>query len=81
MDRIAIVAGSDRGMGRETALALAEKHYTVIMACINIPNANRTGDEIKKAVVIITYLYIRLIYLLQRQLHNSFNHFCRTLIM
>jgi NAD(P)-dependent dehydrogenase (short-subunit alcohol dehydrogenase family) len=48
MDRIAIVTGSDRGMGKETALALAEKQYTVIMACIDIQNANRTCDEIKK---------------------------------
>jgi NAD(P)-dependent dehydrogenase (short-subunit alcohol dehydrogenase family) len=48
MNRIAIVTGSDRGMGKETALALAEKHCTVIMACIDIQNANRTCDEIKK---------------------------------
>ncbi|GHT61108.1 oxidoreductase [Spirochaetia bacterium] len=47
MDRIAIVTGSDRGMGRETALALAHHQYTVIMACIDIPNANITCDEIK----------------------------------
>jgi NAD(P)-dependent dehydrogenase (short-subunit alcohol dehydrogenase family) len=48
MDRIAIVTGSDRGMGKETALALAENHCTVIMACIDTENANRTGEEIKK---------------------------------
>ncbi|MDR0877004.1 MAG: SDR family oxidoreductase [Treponema sp.] len=47
MDRIAIVTGSDRGMGKETALALANNHYSVIMACIDIPNASRAGDEIK----------------------------------
>ncbi|GHU18878.1 oxidoreductase [Spirochaetia bacterium] len=47
MDRIAIVTGSDRGMGKETALALAHHRYTVIMACIDIPNANITCDEIK----------------------------------
>jgi NAD(P)-dependent dehydrogenase (short-subunit alcohol dehydrogenase family) len=47
MDRIAIVTGSDRGMGKETALALAKKHYSVIMACIDIPNANCACDEIK----------------------------------
>ncbi|GHV11522.1 oxidoreductase [Spirochaetia bacterium] len=48
IDRIAIVTGSDRGMGKETALALAHNHYTVIMACIDIPNANITCDEIKR---------------------------------
>ncbi|GHT65602.1 oxidoreductase [Spirochaetia bacterium] len=48
MNRIAIVTGSDRGMGKETALALANNHFTVIMACIDIPNANITCAEIKK---------------------------------
>ncbi|GHV50820.1 oxidoreductase [Spirochaetia bacterium] len=48
MGRIAIVTGSDRGMGKETALALAHHRYTVIMACIDIPNANITCDEIKR---------------------------------
>jgi NAD(P)-dependent dehydrogenase (short-subunit alcohol dehydrogenase family) len=47
MDKIAIVTGSDRGMGKETAFALAHNHHTVIMACIDIPNANATCDEIK----------------------------------
>jgi NAD(P)-dependent dehydrogenase (short-subunit alcohol dehydrogenase family) len=49
MDRVAIVTGSDRGMGKETALALANNHYTVIMACIDIPNANITCDEVKSS--------------------------------
>ncbi|GHV89254.1 oxidoreductase [Spirochaetia bacterium] len=48
MNRIAIVTGSDRGMGRETALALANNHHTVIMACIDIPEADRTCAEIKR---------------------------------
>jgi NAD(P)-dependent dehydrogenase (short-subunit alcohol dehydrogenase family) len=47
MDRIAVITGSDRGMGKETALALAHNHDTVIMACIDIENANRTCAEIK----------------------------------
>ncbi|GHV64078.1 oxidoreductase [Spirochaetia bacterium] len=47
MSRIAIVTGADRGMGKETALALAKNHYTVIMACIDIQNADLTRDEIK----------------------------------
>jgi NAD(P)-dependent dehydrogenase (short-subunit alcohol dehydrogenase family) len=47
MDRIAIITGSDRGLGKETALALANNHYSVIMACIDIQNAGRAGDEIK----------------------------------
>jgi NAD(P)-dependent dehydrogenase (short-subunit alcohol dehydrogenase family) len=34
-------------MGKETALALANNHDTVIMACIDIENANSTCDEIK----------------------------------
>jgi NAD(P)-dependent dehydrogenase (short-subunit alcohol dehydrogenase family) len=47
MDRIAIVTGSDRGMGKETALALANNHDTVIMACIDIENAYTACAEIK----------------------------------
>jgi NAD(P)-dependent dehydrogenase (short-subunit alcohol dehydrogenase family) len=47
MNRIAIITGSDRGMGRETALALALNHYTVIMACMDMENAHLACSEIK----------------------------------
>jgi NAD(P)-dependent dehydrogenase (short-subunit alcohol dehydrogenase family) len=47
MDKIAIITGADSGMGRETALALANKNYIVIMASMNITNAHIVCDEIK----------------------------------
>ena len=43
-----IVTGSNRGIGKETALALAKNNYTIIMACRNVENAQKVCDEIKK---------------------------------
>ena len=47
--RIAIVTGANSGIGYETALALAQKGATVIMACRNLQNANPTADQIRQA--------------------------------
>ncbi len=46
-NRIAIVTGANRGIGKETAMALAMKKYTVVMACRNLAQAEIVCTEIK----------------------------------
>lgn len=48
--KIAIVTGANSGIGYETALALAEKGATVIMACRNLHKANIAKKNIQKVV-------------------------------
>jgi len=43
---IAIVTGANRGIGKETAVALAFRGYTVVMACRNMAEAGIVCDEI-----------------------------------
>ena len=45
--RIAIVTGSNIGLGYETALALAKKDMKVILACRNLEKANNAIEKIK----------------------------------
>jgi NAD(P)-dependent dehydrogenase (short-subunit alcohol dehydrogenase family) len=45
---IAIVTGGNRGIGRETVTGLAEKKYTVIMACRDVAGSSRVCSEIKE---------------------------------
>ena len=47
--RIAIVTGSNSGIGFETARVLAEKGAHVVMACRNLDKANPRADEIRSA--------------------------------
>lgn len=47
--RVAIVTGSNSGIGFETARVLAEKGATVIMACRNLDKARPKADEIRAA--------------------------------
>lgn len=47
-DVIAIVTGGNRGIGKETVIGLAEKKYTVIMACRNTVASDSVCTEIKK---------------------------------
>lgn len=47
--RVAIVTGSNSGIGFETARVLAEKGATVVMACRNLEKANPKADEIRAA--------------------------------
>jgi NAD(P)-dependent dehydrogenase (short-subunit alcohol dehydrogenase family) len=47
--RIAIVTGSNSGIGFETARVLAAKGATVIMACRNLDKANPKAEEIRTA--------------------------------
>jgi len=47
--RVAIVTGSNSGIGFETARALAERGATVVMACRNLEKANPKADEIRAA--------------------------------
>ena len=46
--RVAIVTGANSGIGYETALALAGKGATVIMACRNLDKANAAADQIRR---------------------------------
>jgi NAD(P)-dependent dehydrogenase (short-subunit alcohol dehydrogenase family) len=48
--RIAIVTGANVGLGYETALGLAKKEMTVILACRNIDKANTAKQAILKEV-------------------------------
>lgn len=48
--RIAIVTGANVGLGYETALGLAKKEMTVILACRNIEKANTAKQKILKEV-------------------------------
>ncbi len=47
--RIAIVTGSNSGIGFETARVLAGKGATVVMACRNLEKASPKADEIRAA--------------------------------
>ncbi|MHB9142052.1 MAG: SDR family NAD(P)-dependent oxidoreductase [Paludibacter sp.] len=47
INKIAIITGANRGIGKETALALAMKKYTVVMACRNLVQAEVVCTEIK----------------------------------
>ncbi|MGB3052569.1 MAG: SDR family NAD(P)-dependent oxidoreductase [Polyangiales bacterium] len=47
--RIAIVTGSNSGIGFETARVLAGKGATVVMACRNLEKANPKAEEIRAA--------------------------------
>ena len=47
--RVAIVTGSNSGIGFETARVLADKGATVIMACRNLDKANPKAEEIRAA--------------------------------
>lgn len=46
--KVAIVTGANSGIGYETALALAQKGATVIMACRNLQKANTAADQIRQ---------------------------------
>ncbi len=48
--RIAVVTGANTGLGYETALALAEKEATVVMACRNVTKAEAAKQKILKQV-------------------------------
>ena len=45
-NKIAIVTGANRGIGKETALALAESNYIVVLACRNMESARIVCAEI-----------------------------------
>lgn len=45
-DRVAIVTGANRGIGKETALELTRMGMTVIMACRNLESAETARSEI-----------------------------------
>lgn len=44
--RVAIITGSNSGIGYETALALAKKDAKVVMACRNVPEAEKAKSKI-----------------------------------
>jgi len=46
-DKIAIVTGANRGIGRETALGLARGGTTVILACRNLESARQACEDIR----------------------------------
>jgi NAD(P)-dependent dehydrogenase (short-subunit alcohol dehydrogenase family) len=49
MDNVtAIVTGGNRGIGKETVIGLAEKKYTVIMACRDVAGSSQVCSEIRK---------------------------------
>lgn len=47
--KVAIVTGSNSGIGYETAMALSQKGATVVMACRNLQKANPAADQIRQA--------------------------------
>jgi NAD(P)-dependent dehydrogenase (short-subunit alcohol dehydrogenase family) len=47
--KVAIVTGANSGIGYETALVLAQKGATVVMACRSLPKAEVAADEIRQA--------------------------------
>lgn len=47
-ERVAVVTGANVGLGYETAKVLAEKEFTVILACRNLDKANKAISRIKK---------------------------------
>ena len=54
--KTAIVTGANAGLGYETALALAKKEATIIMACRNIAKAEKAKEDILKEAVSYTQL-------------------------
>jgi len=46
--KVAIVTGANSGIGYETALALAQKGATVVMACRNLQKANPAAGQIRQ---------------------------------
>ena len=48
--RVAIVTGANSGIGWDTAVDLAEKGATVIMACRNLEKSQAALDELKGRV-------------------------------
>ncbi|MBK7407184.1 MAG: SDR family NAD(P)-dependent oxidoreductase [Saprospirales bacterium] len=48
--RIAVVTGANAGLGYETALALAQKDLTVLMACRDLEKGARARDQILQQV-------------------------------
>lgn len=44
--KVAIVTGSNTGIGKETAIGLAEREVEVILACRNMESANKARDDI-----------------------------------
>ena len=47
---MAIVTGSNSGIGYETARALAHKRANVVMACRNLDKAQTAADQIRQDV-------------------------------
>ncbi len=45
--KIAIVTGANSGIGYETALVLAQKSATLVMACRNLDKANQAAEQIR----------------------------------
>ncbi len=46
--KVAIVTGANSGIGYETALELAQKGATVVMACRNLQKANPAAEQIRQ---------------------------------
>jgi NAD(P)-dependent dehydrogenase (short-subunit alcohol dehydrogenase family) len=46
--KVVVVTGANRGIGRETALALARKGAIVVMACRDLGRAVRVAEELKR---------------------------------
>lgn len=45
-DRVAVITGSQRGIGRAIAESLAEKGCNIVISDINAEGAQKTADEI-----------------------------------
>jgi NAD(P)-dependent dehydrogenase (short-subunit alcohol dehydrogenase family) len=45
--KVAIVTGANSGIGYETALALAQKGASVVMACRSLPKAEAAADQVR----------------------------------
>jgi NAD(P)-dependent dehydrogenase (short-subunit alcohol dehydrogenase family) len=48
--KVAMVTGANSGIGYETAVALAKKGSTVIMACRNLEKANKAAGQIRAEI-------------------------------
>ncbi|MCL4118615.1 UNVERIFIED_CONTAM: hypothetical protein GTU68_013544 [Idotea baltica] len=48
--RVAIITGANAGLGFESALALAQKDMTVVLACRNLQRAEKAKDAILKVM-------------------------------
>lgn len=46
-DKIVLITGVNRGIGKETARALAKKGATIIMACRHLEKAEPVGEMIQ----------------------------------